>query len=154
MIKSLQIFALSFILISFLLPSHAGIFNKNGIKESKVVKKGSNKLLLVEIYASWCPSCKNIQPTLDEIMKEIPDIELIQLDVSTPSKAKIAEKKATDLNIGNFYQANKSKTATVAVIIPFKNDVVTIFQNNNNVDDYKTAIQEAKTKQKALDSEK
>lgn len=157
MTKSVQVFICLLILMSFLLPTKAGIFHKknvgkeNGITESKSSKKDDGKILLVEIYASWCPGCKNIQPALDEVVKEITGVELVQLDVSTPSKAKLAEKKAAELNVINFYKSNKSKTATVGVVIPFKSEVVTIFHNNNNVDDYKIAIQEAKTKEKTLE---
>ncbi len=123
------------------------------VKSGKKENKFNEKILVAEIYASWCPGCKNIQPTLDQLLKEVSGIEYIQLDVSTPSKAKSSEKLARELDILGFYESNKSKTATVAVIIPFKRDIVSIFQNNNNVDDYKTAIQSAKTKQKSLEPE-
>lgn len=121
------------------------------LKSSKSVKKENEKVLVAEIYANWCPGCKNIQPTIDQLLKEVTDIQYVQLDVSTPSKAKASEKIAKELNITDFYEVNKSKTATVAIIIPFKKEVVSTFQNNNNIDDYKTAIQEGKTKQKALE---
>lgn len=121
------------------------------LKPFRAAKKENEKVLVVEIYANWCPGCKNIQPTIDQLIKEVSDIQYVQLDVSTPSKAKASEKAAKELNILDFYEVNKSKTATVAIIIPFKREVVSTFQNNNNIDDYKTAIQEGKTKQKALD---
>lgn len=121
------------------------------LKSFRVAKKENEKILVAEIYANWCPGCKNIQPTIDQLVKEVTDIQYVQLDVSTPSKAKASDKIAKDLNISDFYEVNKSKTATVAIIIPFKREVVSTFQNNNNIDDYKTAIQEGKTKQKALD---
>lgn len=141
--------------------SYAGIFGKKAAEKKKdqpvkanpfkVAKKENEKILVAEIYANWCPGCKNIQPTIDQLIKEVSDIKYVQLDVSTPSKAKASEKVAKDLNISDFYEVNKSKTATVGIIIPFKKEVVSTFQNNNNIDDYKTAIQEGKTKQKALD---
>ncbi len=160
MFKIIQMMLLAFFITSFSLEGNASIFPKKAnkaekintqVKPEKKDKKEEKKILLVEIYASWCPGCKNIQPTLDQVLKEVSDIELVQLDVSTPSKSKIAEKRANELNIKGFYQANKSKTATVGIIIPFKNDIVSVFHNNNSIDDYKIAIQEAKTKQKVLD---
>ena len=49
-----------------------------------------------------------------------------------------------------FYKANKSKTATVGIIVPSTSEVVNIFQNNNDIEEYKSAIEEAKTKEKSL----
>ena len=154
MFKKITIFLILFSLIGFYEPSSALFFKRHKAKKQTVEqtpkKNEGKKILLVQIYASWCPGCKNIQPTLDQLLKETTDIELIQLDVSTPSKAKASAKQAEELKVADFYNANKSKTATVAVIIPTSTEIVTVFQNNNELNDYKTAIQEAKTKEQAL----
>ena len=136
--------------------SNAGFFNRHK-KEKKqatqqIEKKEEKKVLVVEIFASWCPGCKNIQPTLDQLVKETSGINFVQLDVSTPSKFQNSAKIAKDLKITEFYRANKSKTATVAIIAPTTNEIVNVFQNNNSLEDYKTAVQEAKTKEKALEN--
>lgn len=130
-------------------------------KRNKAVKKQASnetpvaeqkRIILVQIFASWCPGCKNIQPTLDQLVKEVSDIDLIQLDVSTPSKAQASSKLAKELNITDFYNSNKSKTSTVAVIVRKSGEIVSLFENNNKIEDYKAAIEEAKTKDKALDN--
>ncbi len=113
-------------------------------------KSGEKKIIIAEIYASWCPGCKNIQPTLDQLVRDFPQIELIQLDVSTPSKAEASQKIAKDLQIIDFYNANKNKTATVGVIVPTTGEVVSIFHNENSEDLYESAIQDAQTKEKDL----
>ena len=105
-----------------------------------------NQILLVEIFASWCPGCKNIQPALDQLAKDLPDIKFIKLDVSTPSKAEVSNKIAKELGLLDFYKVNKNKTATVGIVTPVSKEVVAIFNNENNVDVYKTAIQDARTK--------
>lgn len=126
--------------------------NKQTAKSNEQTNQriGEKKIILAEIYASWCPGCKNIQPTLDLLVKDFPEIELIQLDVSTPSKAEASQKLANDLNIIDFFNANKSKTATVGVIVPTTGEVASIFHNENNEELYKPAIQDAQTKEKEL----
>ncbi len=157
MFKKLILFLIvAILLVNLSNPVEAGLFKKNkNIAEKKQTqeqekKHEEKKVLVVEIFASWCPGCKNIQPTIDQLVKDVTDIEFVQLDVSTPSKAKVAAKQAQDLQITEFYRASKSKTATVAVIVPTSGEVVNIFQNNNDIEEYKSAIEEAKTKEKSL----
>ena len=158
MIKKFTIILLIFNLVVFLAvdSANASLFKKNkGKTEGKATqgqtqKEEEKKVLVAEIFASWCPGCKNIQPTLDQLIKETSGIEFIQLDVSTPSKAKTSAKLAKDLNILEFYKANKSKTATVGVIVSSTSEVINVFQNNNDIEEYKSAIEEAKTKEKSL----
>ena len=157
MFKKIILFLVLFSLIGFGFyePSSAGFFKrhkaaKNQTTEQAPKKNEDKKVLLVQIYASWCPGCKNIEPTIDQLLKENSDVELVQLDVSSPSKAKASAKRAEELKITDFYNANKSKTATVAIIVPTSTEIVSVFQNNNDLSDYKTAIQEAKTKEQAL----
>lgn len=156
MFKKLITFFLLFSMVSFVSPSEAGFF-----KRSKTVKKNAHEqsekkiekgILVVEIFASWCPGCKNIQPTLDELVKEVSGIDFIQLDVSTPSRAKASAELAKELKISDFYNANKSKTATVAIIVKKSGEIISVFENNNNLEDYKTSIQQAQTKEKALEN--
>lgn len=154
--KSILFFVVAILLVNLSNPVEAGLFKKNkSTAEKKQTqeqgkKHEEKKVLVAEIFASWCPGCKNIQPTIDQLVKDVTDIEFVQLDVSTPSKAKVAAKQAQDLHITEFYRASKSKTATVAVIVPTSGEVVNIFQNNNDIEEYKSAIEEAKTKEKSL----
>ena len=136
---------------AFFFKKHKAI-NKQAVKNNERVEQrtGEKKIILAEIYASWCPGCKNIQPTLDQLVKDFPQIELVQLDVSTPSKAEASQKTAKDLKIIDFYNVNKNKTATVGVIIPTTGEVVSIFHNENSKDLYRPSIQDAQTKEKEL----
>ena len=137
-------------------PSYAGLFKRYKSDKKQTTEENipnqERKILLIEIFASWCPGCKNIQPTLDQLVKENADIELIQLDVSTPSKAKESAKKAEEYEISDFYNLNKSKTSTVGIILPENSEIITQFQNNNDIEEYKTALQTARTKKQELDS--
>lgn len=135
--------------------SSAFFFKKHktqGKQSTKSTEKtGAKKVIVAEIYASWCPGCKNIQPTLDLLVKDLSQtIEFVQLDVSTPSKAEASQKLASELKIVDFYNANKNKTATVGIIIPTTGEAVAVFHNENSEEAYKPAIQEAQTKEKEL----
>lgn len=147
---------ISIFMISTDSPSDAFFFKrkKEAIKESveKAHKKEEKKILLVQIYASWCPGCKNIEPTLDQLIKEVADINFIKLDVSTSSKAQEASKIAKELKISDFYTSHKSKTATVAIITPTTGEVVTVLENDNDIESYKQAIEKAKTQEKSLEN--
>lgn len=150
---------LVFVLILFLgtvcSSSEAFFFKKHkGSNQSvKTVKQiGEKKIILAEIYASWCPGCKNIQPTIDSLIKTFPQVELVQLDVSTPSKAEASQKLAAELMILDFYNAHKSKTATIGVIVPTSGEPVSVFHNENNEELYKAPIQDAQVKEKELNT--
>ena len=135
---------------AFLFRKHKTVNKQTAKNNERAEQRGEKKIILAEIYASWCPGCKNIQPTLDQLVKDFPQIELVQLDVSTPSKAEASQKIAKDLKIIDFYNVNKSKTATVGVVIPTTGEAVSIFHNENNEDSYKPAIESAQAKEKEL----
>lgn len=121
--------------------------DKDAKSESKKKEKEVDKRIIVaEIYAGWCPGCKNIQPTIDQITKSSAGINLVKLDVSTPSKAKLSSQLAKELMISDFFDANKSKTATVGIIVPLSGEIVSIYQNNTSVEDYNSSIETAKLK--------
>lgn len=154
---------LALILISaslcFAVSSEASIFKKSKVKDKEQYEflkfkeeKLDRRILLVEIYAKWCPLCKNIQPTLDLLLKENEDIRLIKLDVSTLEKAKESEKIAKNLRIDSFFEIYKSRTSTVGVFVPSTREIIAKFHNENDIEKYDTAIKEAKTKDKALET--
>lgn len=116
---------------------------KKQTQQVQTERKEEKKVILAEIFASWCPGCKNIQPTIDQLIKEVPEIDFVQFDVSTPSRAQASGKLAKELNLLNFYLVNKSKTATVGVVIRSSGEIISLLQNNPSVDDYKNAIQQA-----------
>lgn len=152
MIKRIITFLLATLILFTGLESSAIFFKKSKGKKKETVKQTQvkeekSKVLLVQIFASWCPGCKNVQPTLDQLSLDNSDFEFVRLDVSTPSKAKVSAKKAEELKIGDFYAANKSKTATIAVIVPSTKEIISVFQNNTDIEDYLEAIKKAKEKE-------
>jgi len=156
MVRKVVLYTLIFSILgcNFFERSEAFFFkrHKTPKKEESVKKEEEKKILVVQIFASWCPGCKNIQPTLDQLVKEVKGIDFVQFDVSTPSKAQSSLKKAKELNVTDFYNANKSKTATVAIFVPETGEIVSILENNNDLEEYTEAIEKAKTKQKTLEN--
>ena len=76
MLKKIFIFFICTFLINSALCSPAeALFFKKARQAKKEVKKEANEtpklVTLALIYASWCPGCKNIQPTIDQVEKEL-----------------------------------------------------------------------------------
>ena len=41
------------------------------------------KIILIEYYADWCPSCDDMKSTLEEIAKENPDVYVAKLNIDS-----------------------------------------------------------------------
>jgi len=99
------------------------------------------KPVVVDIYATWCPACKTIAPTLSQLKKQYQGkVNFVVLDVSDKNTTKMAEAKAKELGLTNFLEMNKTQTATVAIIDPATGRVVEQFRKNANAADYTKVI--------------
>jgi thiol-disulfide isomerase/thioredoxin len=102
-----------------------------------LAKKLQGKPVVVDIYDSWCPGCKNIAPTLSQLKKQYgTKASFVVLNVTDAKTTKASMKMATELGLTNFFNANKSKTATVAIIDPATGKIMKQFQNNAEIADY------------------
>ena len=45
-----------------------------------------NDKVLIKFGASWCGPCKAMEPILEEIKKERPDVKVLELDVDSESE--------------------------------------------------------------------
>jgi len=45
-----------------------------------------NDKILIKFGASWCGPCKAMEPILEEIKKERPDVKVLELDVDSESE--------------------------------------------------------------------
>lgn len=99
------------------------------------------KPVVVDIYATWCPGCKTIAPTLSQLKKQYQGkVNFVVLDVSDKNTTKMAEAKAKQLGLTSFFEMNKTQTATVAIIDPATGMVIEQFRKNANAGDYTKVI--------------
>ncbi|GAB4211905.1 MAG: hypothetical protein OHK0012_05230 [Synechococcales cyanobacterium] len=100
--------------------------------------------MVVDIYASWCPACKNIAPTLAQLKKDYEGkVNFVVLDVTNRSTTTAAEAMAKDLGLSSFLAANKSQTGMLAVIDPATGTILAQYRNNANLADYTQVLDEA-----------
>jgi thiol-disulfide isomerase/thioredoxin len=109
-----------------------------------LAKQLQGKPVVVDIYASWCPACSNIAPTLSQLKKEYAGkVHFVVFDVSDKSKTNQAEAKARQLGLGQFFAANKSQTGMVAIIDPATGNVLAQHRNNPNKSAYTSVLNAA-----------
>lgn len=102
------------------------------------------KPVVVDIYATWCPGCKNIAPTLSRLKQEYRDkAHFVVFDVTDRNTTQAAEAKARQLGLSEFLAANKSQTSMVAIIDPATGTILKQFRNNPNQADYKAVLDTA-----------
>ncbi len=46
----------------------------------EVIKK-TNKLIIVEFFATWCSPCQRISPVLENIAEQRDDLDIIKIDI-------------------------------------------------------------------------
>jgi thiol-disulfide isomerase/thioredoxin len=109
--------------------------------ETPLAKKLQGKPVIVDIYASWCPGCKNIAPTLSQLKQQYgTKANFVVLDVTDTKTTKISMRMAAELGLTSFFNANKSKTSTVAIIDPATGKIMKQFQNNAAITDYSNVL--------------
>jgi thiol-disulfide isomerase/thioredoxin len=112
-----------------------------------LAKELQGKPVLVDVYATWCPGCKNIAPTLSQLKQEYSGkVNFVVLDVTDKAKVQETQAQAEKLGLGKFLEANKSKTSTVAIIDPATGNILTMFKNNPNKADYTKILDTALAK--------
>jgi thiol-disulfide isomerase/thioredoxin len=103
--------------------------------------KTQSKPIVVDIYASWCPGCKNIAPTLSQLKQKYGNkVDLVMFDVSDRQTTAASAKLAAKLGLTDFFEANKSQTATVAIVDPDTGKIIKQFRNNPNLTAYTSII--------------
>jgi thiol-disulfide isomerase/thioredoxin len=102
------------------------------------------KPVVVDIYATWCPGCKNIAPTLSSLKQQYQGrAHFVVFDVTDRTTTQMAEEKAKQLGLSEFLMANKTQTSMVAIIDPATGNVLQQFRNNPDKGDYVSALDTA-----------
>ncbi|WP_310483758.1 thioredoxin family protein [Chamaesiphon sp. VAR_48_metabat_403] len=117
------------------LPARSTLIAKS--ETTPLAKQLQGKPVVVDVYASWCPGCKNIAPTLSQLKKQYGSkANFIVFDVSDRQTTQASMKMAAKLGLTGFFNANKAQTSTVAIIDPATGKVLKQFRNNAEISEY------------------
>jgi thiol-disulfide isomerase/thioredoxin len=110
----------------------------------KLAASLQGKPVIVDIFAEWCPACKNIAPALTELKKTYGDkATFVVLDVSDAAKVKASEAKAKELGLSAFFAANKAQTGRVSIIDPATGKSLSDYNNEPNAAAYSSVLDKA-----------
>jgi thiol-disulfide isomerase/thioredoxin len=99
------------------------------------------KPVVVDIYASWCPACKNVAPTLEKLKKEYAGkANFVVLDVSNKDSKAKATARAKELGLDKFLAKNISQTGLIAIIDPATSKVLTEERDEADLATYKKPL--------------
>ncbi len=111
------------------------------VEKAALASQIQGKPVVVDIYASWCRNCKNIEPTLSQLKQLYSSkMHLVVFDVSDRQKTQASIKMAAKLGLTDFFNANKAQTSTVAIIDPASGKIIKQFQNNPNLAEYTSIL--------------
>jgi thiol-disulfide isomerase/thioredoxin len=109
-----------------------------------LAKQLQGKPVVVDIYASWCPACRNIAPTLSGLRKQYANrVNFVVLDVSDKAKVEASMAKAQKLGLAAFFAANKTQTGMVAIIDPATGKLLAQHRNNATAAAYTSVLNKA-----------
>ncbi|WP_409995963.1 thioredoxin domain-containing protein [Cyanobium sp. N5-Cardenillas] len=100
--------------------------------------------VVVDIYASWCPACRTIAPTLRSLQQsKAGKATFVTFDVSDAATLKASRERARTLGLSAFLEANRSQTSLVAVLDPRSGTTVQTFRASTDAGAYAAAIGKA-----------
>ncbi len=109
-----------------------------------LAKKLQGKPVVVDIYASWCPACKNIAPTLSQLQKDYAGkVHFVVLDVSDKVTTAKSEAIAKELGLSDFFAANKTQTGSLTIVDPSTGKILSQQRNNANKSTYTKVLDTA-----------
>ena len=109
-----------------------------------LAKKLHGKPVVVDIYASWCPACKNIAPTLSQLKQQYAGkVHFVVLDVSDRASTAQSEAIAQELGLSDFFAANKNRTGSVTIVEPSTGKILSQNYNNSNKSTYTRVLDSA-----------
>jgi thiol-disulfide isomerase/thioredoxin len=119
----------------------AGMASTMSDKAGGLAQELQGKPVVVDIYASWCPACKNVAPTLAKLNTEYAGkATFVVLDVSDKTTTAKAEATAKKLGLEKFLAENKAATGTIAILDPATGNVLATQRNNATAAAYKTPL--------------
>jgi len=124
-----------------------GGMTKGGMTLGALPASLQGKPVVVRIHADWCPACKATRATYDRVVQTYAGkATFVTFDVTDAKTSASAEAKAKELGLSKIFEADKTKTSTVAVIDPKTGSIVASLYNDNEAADYAQAIDRARKK--------
>lgn len=97
--------------------------------------------MVAEIYASWCPACRNVAPAMATLQKQYQGkVRFVILDVSDPKAAKAAAKQAEAARLSRWFENNRTTTSSVGIFEPKAGRLVKVLVNEPDVKAYRQAL--------------
>jgi thiol-disulfide isomerase/thioredoxin len=104
------------------------------------------KPVVVDVFATWCPACQNIAPTVSQLKQTYEGkVHFVVLDVSDKSTTGEAETTAQRLGLSQFLADNKAQTGSLTIIDPATGNILAQHRNNANLADYTAVLDKALT---------
>jgi len=99
------------------------------------------KAVVAQIHADWCPVCKAERPTIDAVRAKYgKNITYVAFDVTNGKTANAAADQAKHLGLSSFFNENKSRTGTIAIINPKTAIISAKLYNETDEAEYDKAI--------------
>jgi thiol-disulfide isomerase/thioredoxin len=113
----------------------------SGDKAGGLAAELQGKPVVVDVYASWCPACKNVAPTLETLKKEYAGkANFVVLDVSDKATTAKATARAKELGLDKFLTENISQTGLIAIFDPATGKILSQERNEPAVASYKKPL--------------
>jgi thiol-disulfide isomerase/thioredoxin len=114
--------------------------------DTALARQLQGKPVVVDIYASWCPACRNIAPTLSQLKQQYKNkVNFVVLDVRDHESVADSNRMAKKLGLTQFFNAHKAQTSTVAIIDPGTGKILKQFRNNADLAEYTAILDRAIT---------
>jgi thiol-disulfide isomerase/thioredoxin len=99
------------------------------------------KPVIVDVYASWCPACKNVAPTLEKLKKEYAGkANFVILDVSDKAAIAKSTARAKELGLDKFLAKNQTQTGLIAVMDPATGKILAEERDEPEISTYKKPL--------------
>jgi hypothetical protein len=102
---------------------------------------GAKRHYLVKIHADWCVACTRLQPLWKRLGEKCGDsARLVLLDVTDRETTAHSAREAARLGLGEFFDAHKSQTGTIAVIETATREPVAVFRGEMDFGEYEAVL--------------
>lgn len=91
--------------------------------ESEVLK--SDKIVLLDFWASWCGPCRMVSPIVDEIAEEMPEIKVGKINVDEEGELAI---KFQVMSIPSLFVFKNGQVASQSVGAKPKNQIIEMIE--------------------------